>query len=189
MAASSEPLELAVTEVDVLRLAQSLAGRLEHLGRAVDRDDPRYEGGERARDGAGPAAEVGDGPAVVQQAEQGQGVDPAAELLVPQPIPLAGGRREELAGAAAPLGEHALQPAGIFAGGRGGGDLLAREPPEVAGRFGQVGGDQPVEPLRPLGAALRPAPVGQDLQVAADGRLGELQHPAELRDRQFCPLQ
>ena len=82
---------------------------------------------------AGAAAEVGDDPVGIEQAEHRLGRRGGAEQLVAEAIPLAGGAGEErLRGRAARV-EHAGQAPGVGRRGGPGPDLAPDDLPESLG--------------------------------------------------------
>ena len=154
---------------------------------AADASTPmtrRDERRDQRGDVAGAAAEIGDDPVGIEQAEHAlAGVD-GAEELVAQAVPLAGRAGEERLRGGAPSVEHAGQrrasaaPPGPSRPGRG-------RPARALRRLGQRRGIHGVEAAGALAARGHPAAVRQRLQVPADGRLRQPQHLAQLGDRQL----
>ena len=114
----------------------------------------------------------------------------AAEQLPAQPIPLPRGRGEKLlrlasaAGRGRPLSRRASWSAPGVAG-----DLLAQQRPQPARVRVALVQRQRVVAAGAVAARRHPARVRQRLQVPADRRLRQLQHRAQLRDRQLVPLE
>ena len=150
----------------------------------------RTNGATSAETCAGAAAEIGDDPVGIEQAEQRLGRHGRAEQLVAQPAPLAGRAGEEgLRGGATGV-EDAGQAPGVRRGGgrrsRPGRGRPATAPWPNPAATARVHG---VEPARRLAARGHPAAVRQRLQVPADGRLRQPQDLAQLRDGELVRLE
>src|SRR5687767_3539574 len=109
-------LELALPQIDVACPAQPLARRLEHVVRAVDRDHLADVRRHSFRELAGATAQVADDERRVDQAEDAPEKKGVAEELAAEPIPPAGGGREELLRFGAPPRQHAAQPPIVLPG-------------------------------------------------------------------------
>lgn len=171
-------LELARSDVGVLAAPDAFPRGGEHVVRAVDGHDPGDEGAQRRGDASGAAAEVSDDGVRVEEREEGYEIGTGAEELVPQVVPVPGGRREELLAPEAALPQDLGQPGPVAPDDRIPAELGTQETPErvLVGRRPGT----PVEVGRPLSPGPDPVALRQDLEVAADRRLGELEHRAEV---------
>ena len=182
-------LEIAPPEIDVVETGESPLGGLQHRRRRIDRDHAADKGRKRRADLAGAAAEIADDPIAVGERRQRSKMHAFAEQLVPQSIPLACRRREELLRFRAPLGERCLKPSMILRGRRRGSDLFANQQPEPARSGVELVPGHRVEVARAFGARGNPTAVGQRFQMAAGRRLRELHDAAELRHGQLVPIE
>ncbi len=160
----------------------------QHLGRRIDGDDAGDIRGDQRTELAGAAPEIADAETPVEHREHRLGLELLAEEFGAQPIPLPRGRREELRRLRAALGQHGFGAAGVLLGGRGLAGLFANQRPQPRGRLVE-GRGQTVVARSAIATRDHPAVVGQGLEVAADGRLRQLQHGAQLGDRQLEPLE
>jgi hypothetical protein len=148
-----------------------------------------HERRDQRRDVPGPAAEIGDDPAGIEQAEHRLGRRGRAEQLVAEAAPLAGSAGEERLRGGAPGVEHAGQAASVRRSPGRGSDLASHDLPQPLGRIRQRRSVHGVEPARRLAPRRHPAAVGQGLQVPADGRLRQPKHLAQLRNGQLVRFQ
>ena len=162
---------------------------LQHGRGVVHRDHARDKRCEGCRYRARPGAQIADDPMIVNEAEQRLEVEGRTEQLLPQAVPLPGRGREELLRFRPPLGEHALQAVVILRGGTRAAHLFAHEQPQPAGRRVEAFPRHRVEPARALRTRRDPPGVGQRLEVPADRGLRQLQHGAQLGDRQLMRLE
>jgi hypothetical protein len=167
---------------------QSLPRRRQHRVRFIDRDHFLDERGEGLCDATGAAAEVGNFPPLVEQSKQGD-IGATTEQLEPHPIPIARRRGEELLRFGVTSGEHGLSAAYVLFRGVGVHDLIAHQVPEAAARAVETVRGEAIVSARPLGARIDPAFGAQDLQMAADSRLRQLEDRLQLVYRQLITLQ
>ena len=167
----------------------SSSRRGEHRRRGVDADHAAHERGDQRRDVPGAAAEVGHDPVGIEEPEQRLGRRGRAEQLVAEAAPLAGRAGEERLRGGAPGLEDAGQAPRVRRGAGRRADLAADDLPQPLRRIRQRRGVHGIEPAGRLAAGGHPAAVRQRLEVAADGRLRQPQHLAQLRDGELVRLE
>jgi len=174
--------EVGTEEVDVFEVSEAAGGGFEHGGGVVDADDFLDVGGELFDGFAGAAAEVGDdGIAGEEGGEGGEGEGLAIEIGA-ELVPLGGGVGEEGLAIGLFFAEAAGEAKLVLAVGGPVLGLLAGEGPEASGGGVKLVLDHAVDVGSGLAVVFDPALVGEDLEVAADGGLGELEDVAKLDD-------
>ena len=168
-------------------LEARLRGR-KHRARFVDGDDATDARRERFGDMAGAAAEVADDPRFVEEIEQREQVGARADHLGAHRVPRVGRVQEEDLRLVAALGEHAVRAARILRRDRRAGELIAHDGPQVARGWLELAEHHLVESARSFAAGDEPAVVGQQLEMAADRGLRQLQDGAQLADRKLIPV-
>ena len=173
--ADGKRFEPAISHVDVGDAVQSFFRGRQHRAGLVDGDNALDEGCQRLSDGARSATEVGDGPALIEQAEQ-RDVGATAEKLQTHAVPLSRGSREKLLGAAASLGDHGLDAPRIMLGGVAAHHFVPDQVPQPAAGGVEGCRRDSVVAARSLGACFDPTLRAQHLEMPADGGLGQLEN-------------
>src|SRR4051812_36282666 len=138
---------------------------------------------------SGPAAEVTDDPASVEEVEEGEQVRTRADELLAHAVPRGRRVREEALHLRATDAQDTRPSARVLGRGTAGPHLLADDVPQPLGERVQARGDHGIEATRAGVAAGHPSLVAEDLQVSADRRLRELQNETQLAHGQLRPLE